>query len=84
MSARVVYTPTTHVCDGLSGHRAGIWWYPELDYRKMTPAKRYQPGTVRQCPCGLTWVAGDLPGLVPSAWRREGRIERWMRLRRTQ
>lgn len=73
----VVYAPQVHRCTFI-GAQAGRWWmqrYPEL--------RRYPDGTVRACPdCGRTWVAGSAPGMIPSVWRPEGRLERWLRARR--
>jgi hypothetical protein len=62
--------------------RAGVWW-------EHHASGHYGPlhdpaGTIRACTdCGRTWVAMDPPpGLVPTVWRPEGRIERWWRMRR--
>lgn len=87
MNGSIVHTPRRHICDGLSGqsvrtHSGGPsgWWYPVGD----EPLHRYPAGTVRECSCGRTWVAGELDGLMQSIWRREGRLERWWRERRSR
>lgn len=73
----VVHVPATHRCTFVGAPVGGRWWlqrYPEL--------RRYPEGTVRACPeCGRTWVADTMPGYRPSCWRREGRLERWLRQR---
>lgn len=64
----VVHKPTpVHVCEGLSGQRTMGWWAPTFEGSLIC-----EPGTVRRCSCGRTWVAGEAPGLVPAVWRREG------------
>lgn len=70
--------PKEHRCTFLGAQVGAAWWlqrWPEL--------RRYPNGTVRACPeCGATWVAGSVTGFVPSLWRRERRLERWLRTRK--
>ena len=75
---RVVSEPTRgHVCDGLSVRLVSRWWAPSLDNNR-----RCLEGTVAECSCGRTWVAGRQDGRVASIWRPEGRVERWFRERK--
>jgi hypothetical protein len=64
--------------------RSGVWW--ETDEAGHFGPLHDSAGTVRACTaCGQTWVAMEPPpGLVPTVWRREGRLERWWRIRRSR
>lgn len=75
----VVHQPQAHRCTFVGASVGRGWWLQRYELR------RYPEGTVRACPeCGATWVAGSVAGVVPSLWRREGRLEAWWRRRRAR
>ena len=43
----------------------------------------FPKGTVWRCDCGMVWVSeGDDPWSLGPGWRKERRMERWLRERR--
>lgn len=93
MSGRVVNSPARpHRCaPGVTYKESvgeGLYALPKGTLLAQLPTPYdYPSGTVWQCECGLTWVSEGSPAINQPgvcAWRREGRFERWRRIRRAE
>jgi hypothetical protein len=100
VSELVAIPARAHACPVRGGHWTTTVPLDPSAFPGLTPgAERLdtihqhdRPGTIRACDCGRTWVAyrpaaassgqAWAPGIV--MWAAEGRIARWLRVRRSR